>query len=106
MHNLKQKKKIVEEITGVPIPDNDPLDQYTVGQFHHPLSAWLLDTIKREKAEAFDQHHVAQWLGSPGPLSQSLQGLHSYLTVAEDLVAVTLQNGLLRRDEVGWYYAK
>ena len=66
--------------------------------FLHPLGPFVMEAFADEPCH--DAIKIAVLLGAP---MESAKGLKAYKVVAEDVLEVLRKQGLLVRDEVGWY---
>ena len=67
-------------------------------KFLHPLALIVMEAFADEPCH--DAIKIAVHLGAP---MGSPKGVKAYKVVAEDVLEVLRKQGLLVRDEVGWY---
>lgn len=70
------------------------------GSFKHPLTDFVLSAFTPRNGH--DRITLADFLGAPG--YRSPKGVKAYQTVADDVLKCLESEGLLFRDEAGWYY--
>jgi hypothetical protein len=68
--------------------------------FKHPLQDFALAAF--DDREVQDASSMSYWLA--GSVIVGSRGQKAYRTVAEDLLGVLTQRGLIEKDEHGWYH--